>query len=181
MKEIRLYLKFPTLEDKENVVEFKNEFLESGQNMAGVAGLDSANSYEEWLVKVEEGTKPCSIEEFVPATLFLVYRKHDNRLVGMVHIRHRLNKKLFESGGHIGDCVRPSEQGKGYATEQIGLALNKCKELGIEKVLMTCKKLNEASAKTIIKNGGVLENELIFNQEVVQRYWIELNNKHLEM
>lgn len=177
MKEYRLYLKFPTIEDKENVLEFKQEFLSSGQNMAGVAGLDSANSYEEWLVKVEEGEKPSSIEEFVPATMFLTYRKQDNKLIGMIQVRHRLNKSLFLSGGHIGDCVRPSEQGNGYATEQIGLALNRCKEFGIEKVLLTCKKWNEASARTIVKNGGVLENEVMHNGELIQRYWIELTNK----
>ena len=63
----------------------------------------------------------------------------------------------------------------GYATEMIRLALFECKKLGIKKVLMVCDKSNIASARTIIKNGGILENE--FEDEkgkIQQRYWISL-------
>ena len=77
-------------------------------------------------------------------------------------------------GGHIGDCIRPTEQCKGYATEQIGLAIKKCKDLGIDRVLITCNKKNIASAKTIMKNYGVLENEVIDDGEYFQRYWVEV-------
>ena len=57
----------------------------------------------------------------------------------------------------------------------VRLALIECKKLGIDKVLMVCDKSNIASAKTIIKNGGVLENEIIDeNNKVNQRYWITL-------
>ena len=174
----RLYLKFPTKEDKENVLDFKNEFVLSGQKMAGVAGLDKLETYEEWLEKVErELFKEQCEEGRVPATMFLVYRIEDDRLIGMVQVRHELSDYLLKYGGHIGDCVRPSDQGKGYATEQIALVLKKCKELQIEKVLITCKKKNVASARTIIKNNGKLENELpneFENDEMMQRYWIEL-------
>lgn len=34
-------------------------------------------------------------------------------------------------------------------------------------------KKNIGSAKSIINNGGVLENEIIVNGIVEQRYWIE--------
>ena len=54
----------------------------------------------------------------------------------------------------------------------IGLALEKCKELGINKVLMTCDKTNIGSAKSIINNGGVLESEFEEDGVVEQRYWI---------
>ena len=56
----------------------------------------------------------------------------------------------------------------------ISLALEKCKNMGIKSVLMTCDKDNIASAKTIIKNGGILENEIKYNGKIVQRYWIQL-------
>ena len=57
----------------------------------------------------------------------------------------------------------------------INLALEECKKLGIEKVLMTCDKDNIASAKSIMNNGGVLENEFINSDGIVeQRYWIFL-------
>lgn len=173
MKGTRLYLKFPTIEDKENILDFKAEFLSSGQKMAGVGGLDRLETFEEWFEKINNDIKPVD-ESRVPATIYLSYRKTDNKLIGMLQIRHKLNEKLFFHGGHIGDCIRPTEQCKGYATEQIGLAIKKCKDLGIDRVLITCNKKNIASAKTIMKNYGVLENEVIDDGEYFQRYWVEV-------
>ena len=89
-------------------------------------------------------------------------------------IRHSLNEALLLDGGHIGDGVRPSERRKGYATAMIALALDECRKLGIEKVLMVCNKENTGSAKSIQNNGGVLENEINVEGETVQRYWIQL-------
>lgn len=94
--------------------------------------------------------------------------------MGAVNIRHYLNDELIKTGGHIGDGVRPSERGKGYATAMIALALDECKKLGINKVLMCCDRDNIASVKSIVRNGGVLENEVEEDGQFVQRYWITL-------
>ena len=57
----------------------------------------------------------------------------------------------------------------------IHLALIECKKIGIPKVLMVCDKSNIASAKTILKNGGILKNEFLDEDgEIQQRYWIYL-------
>jgi predicted acetyltransferase len=56
----------------------------------------------------------------------------------------------------------------------LSMALPIAKELEINKALITCDKNNAGSAKTIINNGGVLENEVIEEGEITQRYWIEL-------
>ena len=173
----RLYLRVPTKKDKRKVLAFKKEFLESGQKVAGFAGLDKME-FDEWLTKIQsERNKETCEEGRVPATQFLAIREKDEKLIGMVQVRHELNAYLLKFGGHIGDCVRPSEQGKGYATEQIGLALAFCQVLNIDKVFITCKKDNVASARTIVKNGGILENEIpneFENNVMMQRYWIEL-------
>ena len=96
-------------------------------------------------------------------------------LLGAVNIRHYLNESLLQFGGHIGDGIRPSERRKGYATEMIRLSLIECKKLGLQRVLMVCDKTNIGSAKSIIKNGGVLENELVDETgKTQQRFWIEL-------
>lgn len=39
---------------------------------------------------------------------------------------------------------------------------------------MVCDKTNAASARTIQKNGGVLENEVAVDGVTEQRYWITL-------
>ena len=114
-------------------------------------------------------------ENLVPDSVFFLLDEDRNRLLGAVDIRHSLNDGLLQRGGHIGDGIRPSERRKGYGTEIVRLALKECKKLGIDKVLMTCDKDNTASAKTIVRNGGVLENEFInADGKIEQRYWITL-------
>ena len=111
----------------------------------------------------------------VPDSVFFLLDTERNILLGAVNIRHCLNDYLLKYGGHIGDGIRPSERGKGYATEMICLSLVECRKLGINRVLMVCDKSNLASAKTITKNGGILENEFVDDDgEINQRYWIDL-------
>ena len=112
----------------------------------------------------------------VPDSTFFCLDEERNIFVGAVNIRHYLNENLLRDGGHIGDGVRPSERRKGIATQMIGLALLECRKLGIEKVLMVCDKENIGSAKSIMKNGGVLENEIDVDGVTEQRYWISLND-----
>lgn len=92
-------------------------------------------------------------ENWVPDSTFWLVTDN-NRVVGAVNIRHGLSEKLFNCGGHVGYGIRPSERRKGYATKLLALALEKTKELGINKVLVVCDQSNLASERTIIKNGG---------------------------
>lgn len=113
----------------------------------------------------------------VPDSVFFCLDEDRNIFVGAVNIRHYLNESLLFTGGHIGDGIRPSERRKGYATAMIALALEECRKLGIRRVLMTCDRSNVGSAKSIMKNGGVLENEVLNEEgEIEQRYWIDLGD-----
>ena len=96
-------------------------------------------------------------------------------LICMIDIRHRLNDYLLNFGGHIGYSVRKSDRQKGYATEMLALALKECKKMGMKRILLTCDKDNIASAKTILSNGGILENEVEEGDTITQRYWININ------
>lgn len=115
-----------------------------------------------------------AVEGKVPSSTFFLYDEERNMMLGVVSIRHYLNDYLLQYGGHVGDGIRPSERRKGLGTKMVKLALEECKKIGIEKVLMTCNKENVPSAKTIIKNGGILENEVSNDGEIMQRYWINL-------
>lgn len=127
-------------------------------------------NFEEYLLGFEEEER--GIPGFVPATTFFGLDTERDIFVGAVNIRHYLNESLFLNGGHIGDGIRPSERRKGYATKMIALALDECKKLEIDQVLMVCDKSNIGSAKSIINNGGILENEIEINGNIEQRYWI---------
>ena len=176
----KIKLVFPTEEYKNQVEEYLQEHFDNGEfDLAGDGGLDEIKNFDRWIQKIKSDLSEETITVGrVPSTLFLGVRKLDNRVVGTIQIRHKLNDYLFKYGGHIGDGVRPSERNKGYATEMIRLALLECKKLGINRVLMTCDKNNIGSSKSITNNGGDLENEVKDeNGKTIQRYWISLKKR----
>ena len=79
-------------------------------------------------------------ETFVPhSTYWLV---DDERIIGVSNLRHVLNQQLLIRGGHIGYGIRPSERKKGYATILLKFTLEKARQFGITKALLTCNKDN---------------------------------------
>ena len=125
VKKEELELVFPTKEYKKEVEEYLQEFLDNGENeIAGDGGLDRIKNFNKWLEKVKNDISIDTIDEDrIPATLYLTIRKSDKKIVGNLQIRHFLNKKLLNYGGHIGDSVRPSERRKRYSngTNKIGI------------------------------------------------------------
>ena len=133
------------------------------------------NDYHDFDHYLEHLEVKTASEGLVPDSVFFLLDEDRNRLLGAVNIRHYLNEALLREGGHIGDGIRPGERRKGYASEMIRLALIECRKLGIDRVLMTCDKDNVGSVKSIIKNGGVLENEFVNSDGMTeQRYWISV-------
>jgi len=94
-------------------------------------------------------------------------------VIGFVSFRHELNDFLLAEGGHIGYAIRPSRRREGHASRALALTLDRARDLGLARVLVTCDDANLASARTIERNGGVLED--VRNSK--RRYWIELGGE----
>lgn len=177
MNDLKLVL--PSKDDKESAFLMLDEIkaVDAGLpwQYSGLAKLEEATSYEEWVKEKENEKNGVDLRDgYVPCTILFLKRMSDNKVCGSISIRHELNEFLFNFGGHIGYSVTPSERGKGYGKLQLKMALEIAKDLGIEKCLITADKTNTLSNKTIISEGGVLENTVMWNNEPLNRYWINL-------
>lgn len=167
-----------TEEYKSQLFEMMEEWTLAGESI--VPWAIKKNDYHEFDYYADNLDLKEPKDGLVPDSTFFCLDEERNKFVGAVNIRHYLSEGLLLNGGHIGDGVRPSERRKGIAAKMISLALEECKKLGITKVLMVCDKENTASAKSIIHNGGVLENEVVVDGVIEQRYWITLSPLVLE-
>lgn len=167
----------PTSEYADQIIDYRQEFLDTGDSMDGTGSLRRIEDPEEYIKVCREYEDPVTVPpHLVPATQLFFVRRSDNKLVGMIQVRHYFNDFLEKFGGHIGYSVRPSERRKGYAREMLKMALPFCKEVGLEKVLITCIDSNIGSEKTILANGGVYESTVHEPNENVdlKRFWIVL-------
>lgn len=158
---------------KDHLTNMMNEWTASGEKIVPYAiRKNDYQDFDTYIRSLEEEEK--GEPGLVPATTLFCLDDERDIFVGAVNIRHYLNESLLLNGGHIGDGIRPSERRKGYATKMIGLALDECRKLDNHRVLMVCDKNNIGSAKSIMSNGGILENEIVMKGITEQRYWIEL-------
>ena len=157
--------------------DYRREFLEYGGSMDGAGPLRRCESGRVWLDHVERYSRPETLPEGkVLATVFILVREEDDRLLGMLQLRHYLNDYLRRIAGHIGYSVRPSERRKGYAKRMLAMALPEAKALGLERVMISCHEDNEGSRRTILSNGGVFDSTVWDEEDgkMLERYWIEL-------
>lgn len=130
--------------------------------------LRAADVFEQWVdwlgqaersdLDLPEGRVPSSYRWIVD----------DARVVGTIAVRHALTPALLVTGGHIGYAVEPGSRGRGVATAALRLALGLAAARGIDPALVTCDADNVASARTIARAGGVLEDERAGSR----RYWV---------
>jgi predicted acetyltransferase len=112
--------------------------------------------------------------QWVPMTTFWLVN-HEDEIVGVSRLRHRLTPSLLEDGGHIGYYVQPDYRGRGYGKIILTLTLQEARKLDIERALLTVRHDNTPSIRIIETSGGVMEDERTDPDGVrYRRYWISL-------
>ena len=167
-------LKRPIKEYESKAVAFKQEFIDNGETtINGSELLDQMDSYDEWLRSVTANTSPDTVNpSWVVTDTYFAFDENGS-IVGIIDLRHELNDFLIDFG-NSGYSVRPSERRKGYATEMLRLILDRARETGMDKLQLSVERSNEASVKTITKNGGKYERSFTFEGEEADVYIINL-------
>lgn len=144
---------------------------QDGSGLRPADEVDTPDGFADWVARLlgaerqaPEGWVRCSFRWIVEG----------ERYLGAIALRHELDDYLREVGGHIGYGLRPSARGRGLAAWALAETLPAARALGLERVLITCDEHNAASARTIERNGGVLQDVRDPGTGAVRRYWISL-------
>jgi predicted acetyltransferase len=146
----------------------------TGLGLAPDGDLASPEVFSAWVgqLKQQSDTSIALGEGRVHATHWWIVE--GDSYLGAVDLRHCLSDVLLHIGGHIGYSIRPSARRRGLATWALGAVLPEARALGLERVLVTCDDDNIGSARTIERNGGVLEDVRTTDIGIKRRYWISL-------
>ena len=174
MREKTILVK-PSLEYKRDAINFMDECLELDDVVHGGGGIDICSTYEKWLVFLAQKSKKETLPKgYVLSETWFAVPEGDDKILGIVDIRKELNEKLSWGGGNIGFSIRPHMRGEGYGVQVLNLAIERCRELNMEKVLLTCEEENLRAARTIMSCHAMEEENAEAMAEGFRRFWIFL-------
>lgn len=180
----KFFLEIPTINRKEEALEYLEENVRYNSDLNGTGGMDKCLdeiTYENWLLELEKkkNFEYLNQSNRCPSKTYFVVRENDNKIVGMINIRYSISKeKLKEWASHIGYGIRPTERQKGYAKIALYLGLLEEQKIGEERVLLICDIDNIGSNKTILALGGKLEKTEVYRYDntMTNYYWINVDN-----
>ena len=176
------YLETPSLERKDEIIDYINEFIEYKSDINGMEALARilyGYTFEESLnmclnMQYEEYAK---IHGRCQYKTFLLIRKNDNKIIGTINIRWNLSEEMKKFAGNIGYAIRPTEIRKCYNNINLYLGLIEAKKVGLDRVMLDCEAKNLASSKTMEALGGKLERTEIDPSDgiLTSVYWIDVD------
>lgn len=159
----------------ESLREWGSGAHQDGAGLHADDEVESTEGFAVWVERLRQQSDPTipPAEGRVPADYWWIVE--GDTYLGAITLRHELNDFLLEKGGHIGYGVRPSARRRGLATWALGEVLQHARQVGLARVLITCDDDNVASARTIERHGGRLEDVRVVDGDLaVRRYWVDL-------
>lgn len=178
----QFYLEIPSIERKNEIIDYINEFVLYKSDINGTGSLDKileGYTFE----KALERCLNMQDEEYAKklgrcqSKTFLLIRKNDNKIIGSINVRWNLTEEMKQFGGNIGYGIRPTERRKGYNKINLYLGLMEAQKLGLDKVMLDCDVNNLGSSKTMQALDGVLERTEIdpYDGVLTSVYWFNVD------
>ena len=179
----RFYFERPSMERKNEIIEYLDEFVKYGSDINGTGSLDKiydGYTFEEALnrcLNMENKEYAKKVGRCQGKT-FLLIRENDNKIVGTINVRWNLNEQMLQFGGHIGYGIRPTERRKGYNKINLYLGMIEAKKVGLEDVMLDCDVNNLGSDRTLKALGGRLERTEIDPSDgiLTNVYWFNVDD-----
>ena len=139
-----VYLRKPSLEDKEKYIDMIREWKEfGGPYVPCIIDYDCNRPLEELdydaVLTVAENYSngklyDYDVEYFESSDFYFIFE--DEELIGMGEVRHNLKPLGKQLKGHIVCGIRPSKRRKGYAFHAVELMIQKLKEDNVKEVFL---------------------------------------------
>ena len=168
-----LVLVEPAIEYKDALLDAVRDFHMAGEYEITAEELET--KFDALILRLQQARNPATAAPGdLPYEDF--WMMDGAKWIGKLTLRTTINEKYLHAGGHIGYEIRPSSRRCGYGTALLRLGLEKARERGLSRVLLTCDETNIGSRKIIESNGGRLENSVAVKGQDVRkmRYWIKL-------
>lgn len=161
-------------EDFESMLE---EIKANGDKVE-IDSIKRYTNYEDFLKRIYNEERDIDLgEREVPSTTYFVYDSSTDQVLGVVNIKHLLTRSMYLHKGHIKLIIRPLKRRIGHGTNSLKLALEECKKLKIDKVILVTDKDNIPAVKTIKGCNPLLLEETVIDEDfgwMEQRYMIAI-------
>lgn len=171
----KLALVKPALKFAESYVAMVREFMEANEGWFTNFSL-ALEDFAGFVHELEDEAQGIALPPGIAPQQTYWLIQAGVMVLGEIRLRPHLTPPFEQHNGHIGYTIRPSQRGHGYATRQLALVLDKAREQGLARVMLTIKGENLPSVRVIEKNGGKLEWQRIVSKvgKTLSCYWIEL-------
>ncbi|MGB3735815.1 MAG: GNAT family N-acetyltransferase [Ilumatobacter sp.] len=137
---------------------------EDGFGLQPTDDVDSPTGFGSWVRRVSDERGGRRVFRWIVA---------NDRVLGGIALRVG-DDAVIQTMGNIGYGIRPSERRRGFATWALGRMIDEARTMGLARLVLVCETANHASAKTIVANGGVLDDASTPGLDPVDRYTIDL-------